>query len=391
MAGEAGGGAAAAVFLLPSATGTALGFRPLFRALPPPHGTAVYAVRDPSLVGRAEARSLPFVEWAALLADAVQATVAHGPYVLVAHGGGGAPGCWGCAEALLARGETVARLVLLDGRRPAWRAGADADAFDQAVRHARRFPASLSLAGGGGGAPSSPLAWVSSQLEQLPTMLQRLGLAPPSPSSPLPSSPSRLSRSLSDVSSPLQRRQSLASVFAHFCGRLDAVWDLNVVLGLERGVAGVAERAEVEAHEGAEDALDCVARAVAQQDDEAPDVAHVRAVARCASDALARPLPFVPSRLSATALVLVTAGSGGDEADEWPSLAGGTYADLAASVSERVVPLRASEGSEAARRAASLSAVDGHASPLTPTLRCMHDADFLAAAHAAIFATTSDV
>lgn len=81
----------------------------------------------------------------------------------------------------------------------------------------------------------------------------------------LPSSPAKLVREQSGTAR--ERRTSLASVFGHFCSRVDAVWDFAIELELEHGLSGtrvLAEsRAELQEHQGAEDALDYVCRRAA--------------------------------------------------------------------------------------------------------------------------------
>lgn len=397
---------ASAAFLLPSATGTALSFTSLLARHPPPPGTAVFGIRDPSLCGMPEARTLPFGEWAELLAAAVISARPHGPYVLAAHSGGAVPGCWACAEALVQKGESIARIVILDGTRPRWRLGADAEAYDRATQKwlsSGAAPPSLSRRASGsalGSSPpprisqGSPTRWLSKSRDSITSFFSSWSSGISSSLlTELHTSPAKLSKRLS--AGEAQRRESVTASFEHFCGRLESVWSFAVELSLERQLPTLAEsRQLLEAHSGAEDALDYVCRHAAKAD-AATDVSAWRAVARCASDALVRPLPYAPSAGLDTTLVLITAERG-EEGSSWPTLADLVYEGLATRVTETVVSLSASEGGEAARvsdlLAEGVKAGGEQQAALLrgATLRCMHDAGFQQAASAAIFGSSGD-
>ena len=95
---------------------------------------AAFGLRDPTLVGKPEARNLGVSECAQLLAAAITSKRPHGPYVLAVHGSAGVPACWECAHALVAQGLQVARIVILDGCRPLWRFGQDAAKFEKLLK-----------------------------------------------------------------------------------------------------------------------------------------------------------------------------------------------------------------------------------------------------------------
>ena len=71
--------------------------------------------------------------------------------------------------------------------------------------------------------------------------------------------------------------------------------------------------------------------------------------------------------------------------DGGPRLSEGAYAGLATTLAERVVTLASAPHGAAERRVSQLSS----GSLLGPTLRCMHDEGFVAAAHEAIFESGS--
>ena len=238
---------------------------------------------DPTLVGRPDARLVPFEEYAEILAAAVASARPHGPYVLAVHGSLGLPPCWACAAALANRGETIARLVVLDAPRPPWRMGSDAVAFEKALQ-ALQAP----------GQKASTLKWFSGKLASIGRSSSSL-----SPTAHrLPSAPAKLGRQLSGKMAA--RRESVTMVFEHFCAKPDAIWDFAIELALARGLPAIAaSREALEKHEGAEDALDYVCKTAAKLD-AALEVAHVRNLARCASDALA-PAPRAVSAAAAPA------------------------------------------------------------------------------------------
>ena len=138
--------------------------------------------------------------------------------------------------------------------------------FQNASTAAQEAEAGTALVPPSPPSPPSPLARFLSRLGAGAASLSPFGRSAGSPlQESLPSSPAKLVREQSG--SARERRTSLASVFAHFCSRLDTVWDFAIQLELEHGLSGkrvLAEsRAELQEHQGAEDALDYVCRRAA--------------------------------------------------------------------------------------------------------------------------------